>query len=84
MMLPGGMSVKDVSHVAQHGSPALLQAVGRVFGIGPNERAAAFGENGSGVPGWAWGMLALGAGIVIGARIQRRWPDKLPEIIRGE
>jgi hypothetical protein len=82
-MIPGGMSMSDVSHVAQHGSPALLQAVGRVFGLGPNERAAAFGQDGSGVPMWAWVMLATGAGIVIGARVQRRWPRVLPEIIRG-
>jgi len=82
MMIPG-LGLQDVERIAREGSPVLLQALGRLYGIGPAERAA-LGQNGTGgIPGWAWGALGLVAGVVIGARVQKRWPDKLPAIVRG-
>ncbi len=83
-MIRPSVSLHDVERLAQHGSPALLQAFGRLFGIGPRERAA-LGSPGKGgiVPGWTWGVLALGAGLVVGVRVYRRWPDKVPSLIAG-
>lgn len=83
-MIRPTLSLTDVERLAQHGSPALLQAVGRLFGIGPRERAAlASPGEGSIVPGWTWGVLAFGVGFVAGVRIYRRWPDKVPSLITG-
>jgi hypothetical protein len=79
---PSQIPYEDVARVARDGSPLLLQAIGRLYGIGPNERAA-FGVDGGGIPKWTWAVLALGAGVVVGARIQKRWPGKLPEMISG-
>jgi hypothetical protein len=78
-----GLSLSDVERISREGSPVLLQALGRLYGLGPAERAA-LGQNGSGgVPAWAWVAIGLAAGFVAGARVQKRWPDKLPPIVRG-
>ena len=82
MIDPTQIDYSQVARVARDGSPLLLQAIGRLYGIGPNERAA-FGADGKGVPSWAWAVLALGVGVVAGARVQKRWPGKLPEMISG-
>jgi hypothetical protein len=69
--------------LAEHGSPLLVKSLGRVFGIGPAERAA-LGQNGArSVPVWIWVSVGLAAGFVAGARIQRRWPTKVPRLISG-
>lgn len=82
MINPASIPYDQVARVAQDGSPLILQAVGRMFGLGPNERAA-FGADGRGVPTWAVAVLALGAGVVIGARVQKKWPGKMPKMITG-
>ena len=82
MIDPTRIDYAAVARVAQDGSPLLLQALGRLYGIGANERKA-FGAEGLGVPSWAWAVLALGVGVVVGARMQKRWPGKLPEMISG-
>lgn len=82
-MITPTVSYGDVERIARHGSPLLLQAIGRALGLGPDERAA-LGRNGvAGVPTWTWVALALAAGFVVGARVQKRWPDKLPQFVRG-
>lgn len=82
MIDPTRIDYGQVAKIAQNGSPMLLSALGRMFGLGPSERAA-FGQNGSGVPSWAWGVLALSAGVVIGARVQKSYPNKVPKLISG-
>jgi hypothetical protein len=82
MIDPTRIDYGQVAQVAKNGSPLLLTALGRFFGIGPSERAA-FGQDGAGVPTWAWGVLALSAGVVIGARVQKSYPDKVPTLISG-
>ena len=82
MIDPTRIDYAAVARVAESGSPILLRALGRLYGIGANERDA-LGAEGTGVPPWAWAVLAFGAGIVAGARVQKRWPGKLPEIISG-
>jgi hypothetical protein len=82
MIDPTRIDYTRVARVARDGSPLFLQALGRLCGLGPSERAA-FGAEGDGVPAWAVGALALGIGIVVGARIQKAWPDKLPAVITG-
>jgi hypothetical protein len=82
MIDPTRIDYTRVARVARDGSPLVLQALGRLCGLGPSERAA-LGSEGNGVPPWAVGALALGLGIVVGARIQKAWPDKMPAIITG-
>jgi hypothetical protein len=71
-----------VVNVAQNGSPLLLSALGRLYGIGPGERQA-LGEDGTGVPTWTWAMLAFATGCVVGARFYKSYPGYVPEIISG-
>jgi hypothetical protein len=77
------MSYGDMERIARNGSPLLLQAIGRAFGLGPAERAA-LGRNGAGgIPTWSWVAIAIAAGFVAGARVQKRWPEKVPKLIQG-
>jgi hypothetical protein len=82
MIDPTRIDYGQVARLAQDGSPMLVHAVGRIFGLGPVERRA-LGADGSGVPMWTWALLAAGAGFVIGARVQQRWPRVLPDIVVG-
>jgi len=81
MMEPS--NVAQLAEVAKNGSPLLLQAVGRVFGIGPSERQA-LGATGFGVPTWTWLLLGLGAGIVAGVRLQKSYSKYIPKLVSGE
>jgi hypothetical protein len=83
MFDPTRIDYGQVAKVAQEGSPLLLQAIGRLYGLGPSERSA-FGQNGSGVPVWAWVTIAVGVGFVAGARVQKRWPRRVPKLIAGD
>lgn len=82
MIDPTRIDYAKVAQVAQEGSPMLLQAIGRLYGLGPAERAA-FGQNGGGVPTWAWVTIAAGVGFVIGSRVQKAWPRNVPKLISG-
>lgn len=84
MIDPTQINYGQLAAVAKDGSPLLLQALGRLYGLGPGERRAAFGSDGSGVPGWAWAALALGVGIVVGVRIQKNFPRHVPSLIQGD
>lgn len=82
-MLQPTVSYADVERIARHGSPLLLQAIGRAFGLGPAERAA-LGRNGAGgIPTWTWVAAAAAAGFVVGVRVYKHYPDKVPRVIRG-
>lgn len=70
----------QVAHAAQHGSPAVLKAVGRLVGLSDTEREALAGGR---VPGWFWGVLGLGIGVVAGVRAYRKWPRQFPKMIAG-
>jgi hypothetical protein len=69
-----------VARAASDGSPAVVKAAGRLLGLGAEERDALARD---GVPGWAWAVIGVGAGIVAGVRIYRRWPNKVPKLISG-
>lgn len=64
--------------IAQDGSPQLLYAAGRVFGLGAAERTALVE---GAVPRWAIGVLGLSVGVVIGVAIHRRWPKQSDKLI---
>lgn len=83
MIDPTRIDYGRVAMAAKEGSPLLLRALGRLYGLGPSERAA-FGQNGSGVPTWAVTALALGVGLVVGTRIQKHYPQYVPNIVSGD
>ncbi len=83
MIDPSRIDYGTVAQVARDGSPLLLQALGRLYGIGPTERRA-FGATGNGVPTWAWIVVALGAGVIIGTRVQKSYPQYVPNLISGK
>lgn len=83
MIDPTRIPFGQVARVAKDGSPLLLQALGRLYGIGPAERQA-LGADGAGVPAWAIAALALGVGLVVGARVQRQYPQYVPSIVSGD
>lgn len=66
--------VAGAVQMAQHGSPVLLNAIGRVFGLGQDEQTALLGGR---VPGWLLLAVGLAAGILGGAALERR--DMLPK-----
>jgi hypothetical protein len=79
MALPN-LPYAQMIDVAQHGSPALLNAVGRAFGLGEAEtRALQSGK----IPGWFWLTLGVGAGLWAGIQVHKRWPDKIPAWAMG-
>jgi hypothetical protein len=63
---------ETVAHFATEGSPVLLNAVGRAFGLGRGEQQAL--ANGA-MPGWALALLGAGAGLAVGIYVQRKWPQ---------
>lgn len=83
MINPAHIPYAKVAKIAKDGSPLLLQALGRLYGLGPRERSA-FGQNGGGVPGWAWGTLVLVAGVFIGVKVQKYYPQFVPNMVAGE
>jgi hypothetical protein len=72
------LPVGQLSEVAQNGSPVLLQAVGRVFGLGEAERGALFAN---GLPRWSMYVLLATAGVVAGVYIHKRWPRQIDRVI---
>jgi len=77
--LPISVSASDLQSMAQGGSPMLLNVVGRAFGLGPAEQSALGGGR---LPWWLWASAGLAAGVVVGAQIHKRWPERLPEAMR--
>lgn len=76
----GNVPYGQVAHAAQNGSPIVLEAAGRLLGLGASEREALASGR---VPGWLWAVVGLGAGVVVGVRAYRKWPSKFPKVISG-
>lgn len=74
----------SVERVMDQGPSLVVTALGRVLGLGPAERNA-LGQNGAGsaFPAWGWMAIALGVGIVVGTRVQKKWPHRVPRMISG-
>lgn len=69
-----------LAQAAQHGSPLVTGAAGRLLGFGEAERDAL---SRGGIPGWLLLVAGLGVGVVIGARAHKHWGARLPKIISG-
>ena len=75
------LPINQIAHAAQHGSPTLLSAFGRLFGVGEGERNALF--RGNGVPGWALLGIGLVGGVAVGIMVHRKWPNQTNKLIGG-
>lgn len=76
------LTPEQLAALVQNGSPMLLQAVGRAFGLGAEERSAI--ASGSMLPKWFWVAVAGAAGVVVGVRVYKAWPEKVPSFIAGD
>ncbi len=76
-----GLDYSELAKAATQGSPLLLNAVGRLYGLGAEERASLFGD---GIPTWTWVTAGLLAGFVVGVRVYKAYPGKVPGIIKGK
>lgn len=72
--------IDTIANVAQNGSPVLLEAAGRVFGLGTDEQTAL--ARGA-LPGWAILGIGLVAGVALGVYAHRTWPQQAGKIIGG-
>ena len=83
-MLTPTISYSDVRDISKEGPSIVMGALGRVLGLGPAERRALAGNGDSPVvPTWAWCVLGVAAGTVVGIRIYKRWPGYVPSMIQG-
>jgi hypothetical protein len=76
----GEVLTKMAQNATKDGSPGLLTAVGRVFGLGQAEQNALVSK---GVPGWLWLVGGLGVGVVVGIQVQSRWPRRVPKVLQA-
>lgn len=74
------VSYTDMIHLAREGSPMLINAVGRLAGLGDGERKTL---SATGVPGWALAIVAGVAGVYAGIKWHQRSPDRIPGWIKG-
>lgn len=72
---------EQAASAAHSGSPVVVEAVGRIFGLSGADRDQLVS---TGVPPWAFFALGITAGIVAGVRLQRKWPEAMPSLISGE
>lgn len=75
-----GAIASVVKNVGNQGSPDLLQATGRLFGLGEAEQTALFR---GGIPRWAILGLGIAAGVFVGVYAHRRWPEYAGKIVGG-
>jgi hypothetical protein len=60
-----------IQSTVTHGSPGLVRAFGRAFGLGQAEQTAlAAGA----VPWWLWVTFGVGVGVIAGVQLQKRAP----------
>lgn len=65
---------------AQSGGTGFVEMAGRLLGLGQDERKQLAR---SAVPWWVWLGLGAAAGVVVGCRVQKRWPRALPRLVCG-
>ena len=81
MNASGPIPIEQLAEVAKHGSPAMLSAVGRLFGLGQGEQQALV--NGK-FPAWSVLLVGLAGGFVVGAYAYRKWPSAMGKVVGGK
>lgn len=70
----------QIMGATKDGSPFLLEAVGRLCGLGDAERNALAR---AGIPSVVWGVGGVAAGVVLGAYLYRRYPRHMSKVVGG-
>lgn len=71
-------SIAKMVNAAHQGSPQILHAAGRVFGLGEAERNAI--RNGD-FPRWALALVGAAGGFMLGVYAHNRWPKQTGKLI---
>lgn len=71
-------TAQQIMGATKSGSPSLLEAVGRLCGLGAAERDALAR---SGVPGVVWGVGGLAVGVMAGAYLYRKYPRQMSKLV---
>lgn len=79
-MLQHLQTAHQIVGASKNGSPLLLEAVGRLCGLGAAERNALAR---TGVPGVVWGVGGVAAGVVLGAFLYRKYPQYMSKLVGG-
>ena len=70
----------QAAQIAKDGAPMVVQAAGRLLGLGDEERAALAGGK---IPWWLWAVGGVAAGYVLGVKMQKRYPaSAVPNFLR--
>ncbi len=72
--------VQDIAAVAKHGSPGMLHAAGRIFGLGQAEQQALVRGR---LPRWLLFTVGIGGGVLLGIYADRRWPQQTRKLMGG-
>jgi hypothetical protein len=72
--------IDQIADAAVNGSPVLVSAAGRLVGLGQTEREALVEGR---IPKWLWMGAFLVGGFVIGVRVQKAWPSRMPRWVAG-
>lgn len=80
MIDPRHIDYAAAAHAAREGSPLLVEVAGRFLGFGAAERTA-LAEGG--IPGWLWLVGGLSVGLVVGARLHKRYGSRMPKVVTG-
>lgn len=70
----------QATELARNGSPLVIKAAGRLLGLGEEERDALLGGR---VPWWVWTVGGLAVGVVVGVQVYKRYPEKVPDFVKG-
>jgi hypothetical protein len=74
------ISASAIHSMTSNGSPMLIKAVGRAFGLADAEQSALVSGK---IPTWFWVAIFATAGVVAGVQIHKRWPNKIPKAFGG-
>jgi hypothetical protein len=72
VILPLEVSPEQMSETLQNGSPMLINAAGRMLGLGDAEQSALAA---GGIPKTALVVLGLVGGVLAGLYVGKRWPS---------
>jgi hypothetical protein len=73
-------TAQQIMGATKDGSPFLLEAVGRLCGLGDAERNALAR---AGIPSVVWGVAGVAGGVFLGAYLYRKYPQQMRKLVGG-
>ena len=78
MQFPIQMTPEQMTDTLQNGSPMLIGAAGRLFGLGADEQQA-LAVNG--IPRVALGVVCVIGGVFVGMYVAKKWPGVARKVV---